>query len=1246
MGKIKKILENELVGGTQTVDVYPVTSVKAVYDENNERLDHILNRRGIVNISTNYNSDHIAEVLTLSQAIAKVPASDRVLGFQGNILTADGWVTYKFIGTNIAQWSNTEYWANIVDSSLLAHELGDNGNVVISQKGVTEIIEGTNTSVGINDYPKFSETKSYKKGAIVRYDNHLYLLRENHEAGAWSPSIAQPISIKEMSSFSLNTKNRYKVSSKGEVTLQRILSPLKKGDVLHINVISATVNSKDDENGCLAVSIFNNDPEVTTGSIFEVVPIYDGTTNKYSSYVVTQDYDFFNIIIATNSHVSDYEIEFEVFYSMSSNLARLENYSSNRFVNFEGSTSPTITYNEDDDNLLLHWDVLFLVDSYYVHYNRRTDVNLTVPNSKVLVYSEMTDLNTLYFTSYIGVEADNDANYSSYRSYKKITNPSNVIPICVISNKEVKRNFIDINDYKREVKDTLMPFYNLNKWHLGSWYSLGKGKDSSCEYYNKFKKGDTIFVNIKNVIIDGTPVVDKMFSIVVYGIVDGKSSLLTQIFYGASTEKDYIEYTFNQDVDGIRVDSGGNASVTFTDYGADVMVARNIDEISADIDEISADIDFRSITNYLSFPANYSLGDNIIPRFISKSESNVKIANGAIKINNVDGGGSLDFRISIEENIENYSNKRVWFSIESYSTQERNYTLYKNSSLIANFKSPAGYDFTPHKVKLPSFSEGDYIYISVSNTFEDAEIGCIYLSDKHPNFEIPRLQSLDYYDDKYKGIAQNGIYSGVNIYANSGDKAVSSSPSIIGYRTPLSQDKNVIIDSIVLYQNSFNQGQEFDIYVGIEDQRGWFIERTRYKAKSVKQICGRTLIIPEDVAIVNAGEIVFINTGSSLWRFSTYNIDEDNLLLHISVGSNQETIIRERPDVNLFTYIINIRNAAINDIYAKKGDLDTLETTVSNVQSQLAGIDVYTDVSTGDKYRILINNGQIYLKSLNYKKVLILGNSFTNHGVNDYWYTQRGMASSISKVDYKHLLQTALGEDAEVTNIGNAGFETGYNTSFDFSTIPFPEEEFDAVIVQLGENSSYRDDMQECWTNFLNYIKQKYPTADVVQVIGWSTGSKLQAISRACSAAGITMLNCYDETFTGQFTEGDYVTAGVSETDYNIIKPMVKTHPSDVGMLLIANRILSYWDMEELDMFRDITLQQNTGGTISVPYEQWVVGGLVSVKCDADSGYSIQSLSVNNGDITVTQRTNEYGIYYTFFMPDENVTIVPTWAQS
>lgn len=120
MGKIKKILENELVGGTQNTDVYPVTSVKAVYDENNERLDHILARRGTVNVSTNYNTDHIAEVLTLSRAIAKVPSADRTLGFVATFLTSDGWKTYQFNGDSLTEWSDTSKWeafgGNIVDA--------------------------------------------------------------------------------------------------------------------------------------------------------------------------------------------------------------------------------------------------------------------------------------------------------------------------------------------------------------------------------------------------------------------------------------------------------------------------------------------------------------------------------------------------------------------------------------------------------------------------------------------------------------------------------------------------------------------------------------------------------------------------------------------------------------------------------------------------------------------------------------------------------------------------------------------------------------------------------------------------------------------------------------------------------------------------------------------------------------------------------------------------------------------------
>lgn len=143
MGKIKKIIENELVGGKQTTDVYPVTSVKAVYDENNERLDHILARRGVVNVSTNYNDDHIAEVLTLSQAIAKVPSSDRVLGFTMTFLSSDGWKTYQFTGDSISNWSDTTKWDPVLHSSEVLQELGNSKTAPVSQKVVRDAVSKT-----------------------------------------------------------------------------------------------------------------------------------------------------------------------------------------------------------------------------------------------------------------------------------------------------------------------------------------------------------------------------------------------------------------------------------------------------------------------------------------------------------------------------------------------------------------------------------------------------------------------------------------------------------------------------------------------------------------------------------------------------------------------------------------------------------------------------------------------------------------------------------------------------------------------------------------------------------------------------------------------------------------------------------------------------------------------------------------------------------------------------------------------
>ena len=76
---------------------------------------HFAKRGAGVNISTNYNSDHIVEVLTLSQALSKVPRTDRVLGFQGKYLASDGWHTIIYIGNSLTDWGDTTKWTDLAD---------------------------------------------------------------------------------------------------------------------------------------------------------------------------------------------------------------------------------------------------------------------------------------------------------------------------------------------------------------------------------------------------------------------------------------------------------------------------------------------------------------------------------------------------------------------------------------------------------------------------------------------------------------------------------------------------------------------------------------------------------------------------------------------------------------------------------------------------------------------------------------------------------------------------------------------------------------------------------------------------------------------------------------------------------------------------------------------------------------------------------------------------------------------------
>lgn len=81
MGKIKKILENELIGGTQSTDVYPVTSIKAVFDTNNKSLDTILEETDVkfseLNAKTGVH-EMVNSALSYGNNIATITLNDKI----------------------------------------------------------------------------------------------------------------------------------------------------------------------------------------------------------------------------------------------------------------------------------------------------------------------------------------------------------------------------------------------------------------------------------------------------------------------------------------------------------------------------------------------------------------------------------------------------------------------------------------------------------------------------------------------------------------------------------------------------------------------------------------------------------------------------------------------------------------------------------------------------------------------------------------------------------------------------------------------------------------------------------------------------------------------------------------------------------------------------------------------------------------------------------------------------------------
>lgn len=151
MGRIKKILENELVGGTQSTDVYPVTSTKAVYDENNVRLDTILAEK-LGKASTIFTAMPLVLNASLKKEVLEPTniTANSIITAGGNIEPFQDYSVYEFSGLK----KNESFIIDIKDqltSSFVIFMVKDtNDNIIFYQLGHPEFTLNSDARKVIN----------------------------------------------------------------------------------------------------------------------------------------------------------------------------------------------------------------------------------------------------------------------------------------------------------------------------------------------------------------------------------------------------------------------------------------------------------------------------------------------------------------------------------------------------------------------------------------------------------------------------------------------------------------------------------------------------------------------------------------------------------------------------------------------------------------------------------------------------------------------------------------------------------------------------------------------------------------------------------------------------------------------------------------------------------------------------------------------------------------------------------------
>lgn len=247
MAKIKVLKDNELVGGTDNTSMYPVTSTKAVYDENNERLDNIIHKIKNTLVTNHTIANDTIEIEKLSPTLREViKAATGVPGDLANDVTKLMREVFPLeievnITPTIIQEKGTNTEVIITWKATIENEVVNPDSVFINRLDVTD---KTSYKEIVSDTKQFSVqiTAKGRTTSINKYINYAYPIFTGFAPNIeFTESLVESLTkLKLRSSLGIITDTKTNTSTSNYYW---IVSPYKINNITTngINIISSFI---------------------------------------------------------------------------------------------------------------------------------------------------------------------------------------------------------------------------------------------------------------------------------------------------------------------------------------------------------------------------------------------------------------------------------------------------------------------------------------------------------------------------------------------------------------------------------------------------------------------------------------------------------------------------------------------------------------------------------------------------------------------------------------------------------------------------------------------------------------------------------------------------------------------------------------------------------------------------------------------------------------------------------------------